>query len=139
MTASAMAAMRESATARESKMRETGEPIEMEGSRGKFRIASAGGKAGLEWAFLYEDDKHRFFFYADVESLPDRRYGIHVNYASARRLEGPPPTIPAGDRDAIMENIRLFFTKRNFASINDELIKPEHRPQYIRFSWTFNP
>lgn len=114
-------------------------PIEMDGPHGRFRIDMAGGKPELENAFLYQDDSHRFYFYAKLIPLPERRYEISVYYATTDRLQGPFPNVPIPDRDAIIDNIRLFFSKRNFAYIWDELSKPEHRPQQVTFPWILQP
>lgn len=139
MTAFALAAARGSrAPGRRFEMPETGDPIEMERPHGRFKIATAGWRPEAPHAFLYEDASHRFFFYAELVPLPVG-YEIDVNSASASHFSGPNPHVPIADRFAIAENIRLFFNKRNFACVEDELSVPEHQPRKINFKWVLEP
>src|SRR5262249_10512864 len=112
-----------------------GELIEMTGPDGSFGLAQVGGNPELENAFLYADEKYRFFFYADLVARSGRAFDIVVKHASTGHFEGGRPRIPEHDLRRIESNIAMFFSARRFTSIRKLISHADQRPRRVAFAW----
>src|SRR5690348_966323 len=119
-----------------SPMSETGSLIEMKGPHGRFAIAGAGGIPELENAFFYDDGRRKFFFYADLAIRLDNDFDIVVKHATSQRFEGRIAPIPPGEQREIEDNIKQFFSIRDFPLIQRLISKDADRPREVIFTWS---
>ena len=98
------------------------------------RIASAGVMPEMGYAFVYDDDNHHFYFYANRDWHDDSAYDVVVKYASVRRFAGPPPNVPESDMPTIKRNITKFFEQRDFSASKFPL-PPTENFRSISFEW----
>ena len=118
-------------------MNDPGLPAELEGPHGRFRVDMEGMLPEKGYAFLYEDDRHRFFFFARIDAPSPPEFRISIWYASTEHRGGDLPRISSGEVKRIEENLRHFFRTRQFFSIHEPIVKSIDRPEDISFSWKF--
>src|ERR1700722_13392573 len=93
-------------------------PVKIHGPSGEFAIAFAGSMPDA-YCFLYEDEKHRFFFYAQMDFKPV--WWVAVEATSAGKGSGPPIRTSSEEEARLRGNIEFFFKTRFYISPEREL------------------
>jgi hypothetical protein len=98
--------------------------VKIEGPDGEFGIAFYGAnREGLR--YLYQDSKHRFFFYAEVKPKPV--WTVVIEFERVLRLT------PDEER-ALEHNIEHFFKTRHFLHPGQEA-PPGGDAKIVTFQW----
>lgn len=114
--------------------------IELDGPNGRFTITPVGGRAReAPNGYLYQDSAVRLVFYSRPVWLDGGAYDLEVVYAESDKFRNDIPLVPTAHRQAIMNNIRLFFMSRRMIPPYNEWSASERRPSDVVFSWFLRP
>jgi hypothetical protein len=89
--------------------------IEVDRDSGCFIASTGAGLPEAGYAFLYHDNAHHFYFYAE-QRWHEEVYDVFVSDLSASRFRGDLPDISAiaADLPTIRRNAERFFRARRF-------------------------
>ena len=108
--------------------------VEIGGPRHCY-MGSAGSMPEMGERFLFHEDGLHFYFYASRKWSDTNTYDVILSIASSRSFSGPPPYISEVDLPRVKENIKKFFSTRNFMA-SSRVRPPTEVFRQVIFAWT---